>query len=645
MQNQTQFAQHRPLDVICLGRLAIDLYAKQLGARLEDATSFARYLGGSSANIAFGTARLGLKSAMLSRVGDEHMGRYLLDTLTQEGCDVSQVKTDPDRLTALVLLGIKDRDTFPLIFYRENCADMALEEADIDPEFIASSKALLITGTHFSTQKVKAASVKALEIARANNVRTILDIDYRPVLWGLTSRGNGEERFVASDGVSAHLQKVLPLFDLIVGTEEEFLIAGGKPDLLGCLHTVRHLAPGAVLVVKRGPLGCAVIPGDIPEHIDLAFSVKGARVEVMNVLGAGDAFLSGFLSGWINGQDYGTCCRRANACGALVVSRHGCSPAMPTSAELDYFLSLENTPVRPWEDATLARLHRVSIKRKQWSNLCVFAFDHRPQFFELAQQNGVPESRISQLKSLLVKAVAETEEANHLQGRIGILVDDRYGEDAMYAATGRGWWIGRPVELPGSNPLEFEHGRTQAARLESWPQEHIIKCLVQYHPDDTVENRLEQEAQVRAMYDAAQASGHELLLEVIPSKKLPQHPDTVLRALKRFYNLGIYPEWWKLESMSASQWEGIDSLIEERDPYCRGVVLLGLNAPVDVLRKGFEEARHSRTCQGFMVGRTLFQEPSLRWLSGSIDDAGLVAEARRNFEALIDIWQAQRARG
>ena len=113
MQNTTRFASGRDRDLVCLGRLAVDLYAQQLGAPLEDAASFAKYLGGSSANIAFGAARLGLKSAMLSRVGDEQMGRFLLKTLSAEGCDVSQVRVDPERLTALTLLGIKDRDTFP----------------------------------------------------------------------------------------------------------------------------------------------------------------------------------------------------------------------------------------------------------------------------------------------------------------------------------------------------------------------------------------------------------------------------------------------------------------------------------------------------------------------------------------------------
>ncbi len=185
---------------------AVDFYAQQIGARLEDVASFAKYLGGSSANTAFGCARLGLKAAMAARVGDDAMGRFLTETLAREGCDVSHVSVDPTRLTAAVVLGIKDRDTFPLIFYRENCADMAVTEDDVAEDFLAQSKALLITGTHFSTPHVHRVSTTALERARRNDVRTVLDIDYRPVLWGLTKRGDGETRFIASDTVTAHLQ-------------------------------------------------------------------------------------------------------------------------------------------------------------------------------------------------------------------------------------------------------------------------------------------------------------------------------------------------------------------------------------------------------------------------------------------------------
>ncbi|MGV2289179.1 5-dehydro-2-deoxygluconokinase [Trinickia sp. YCB016] len=640
----SRFAAGRERDIICLGRLAVDLYAQQVGARLEDVTSFAKYLGGSSANIAFGCARLGLKSSMLTRVGNDHMGRFLTETLEKEGCDVSHTRIDRDRLTALVLLGLEDRDTFPLVFYRENCADMAVDEADFDEAFIASSKALLITGTHFSTEQVNRTSRRALEYARRNNVRTVLDIDYRPVLWGLTGKADGETRFVANESVTAHLQRILPLFDLVIGTEEEFRIAGGKHELIDALAMVRAVT-SATLVVKRGPLGCSIIEGAVPASIDDAPIHGGVQVEVLNVLGAGDAFASGFLSGWLRDQSLEDCARAANASGALVVSRHGCAPAMPTPAELDYFLSAAAADPqrmrRPDKDATLARLHRVTPARKQWDEVLGFAFDHRNQFFELAQQTGASESRIETLKGLFVEAVAQTEAALGLQGRIGVLIDDRYGQDALNAATGRGWWIGRPVELPGSAPLEFDHGRSIGTSLISWPQEHVVKCLVYYHPDDPTEQRLEQEAQLRALYDATQASGHELLLEVIPPKRadLPSEPDTVFRALKRLYNIGIYPEWWKLAPLEAAQWQAVDALIAERDPYCRGVVLLGLSAPAEQLMEGFGAAAASQSCKGFTVGRTIHHEPSRAWLAGEIGDAELIANVRKTFETLIAAWR------
>jgi 5-dehydro-2-deoxygluconokinase len=644
----SRFAPGRIRDIICLGRLAVDLYAEQIGARLEDVTSFAKYLGGSSANIAFGCARLGLASAMLSRVGNDHMGRFLTETLTREGCDASHTRIDPNRLTALVLLGIKDRDTFPLLFYRENCADMALDESDFDEAFIASSKALLITGTHFSTERVHRASRHALDYARRNQVRTVLDIDYRPVLWGLTDKADGETRFVASDTVTAHLQHILPLFDLVIGTEEEFRIAGGKHELVDALANVRAVT-SATLVVKRGPLGCTIVDGNVPASIDEAPTYRGVEVEVLNVLGAGDAFASGFLSEWLRDAPLERCAQTGNICGALVVSRHACAPAMPTPAELDYYrAAAARDPAlmrRPELDATLAHLHRVSRKRPARDEVLGFAFDHRNQFFELAQQTGASEARISQLKQLFVEAVAQTERALALEGHIGVLIDDRYGQDALNAATGRGWWVGRPVELPCSMPLVFEHGRSIGTTLANWPREHVVKCLVHFHPDQAVEARIEQEAQLRALYDAVQASGHELLLEVILPQcpPLSEAPDRIYRALKRLYNLGIEPEWWKLAPMDRLQWQAVDSLIAKRDPYCRGVVLLGLAAGVDELKEGFLAAATSRTCKGFTVGRTIFHEPSRAWLSGAIDDSQLVASVRGTFETLIGAWRDARS--
>jgi len=643
---QTRFASGRPLDVVCLGRLGVDLYAQQVGARLEDVSSFAKYLGGSSANIAFGTARLGVKSAMLTRVGNDHGGRFLVESLAREGCDVSGIKVDAERLTAMVVLGIKDRETFPLVFYRENCADMALSAEDISEAQIASSKALLITGTHFSTDQVFKASSQALDYAEKHNVKRVLDIDYRPVLWGLTGKADGETRFVASQNVSQHVQRILPRFDLIVGTEEEFLIAGGSTDLLSALRNVRELS-AATLVVKLGPQGCTVIHGAIPSRLEDGAIYPGVRVEVLNVLGAGDAFMSGFLKGWLNDESDERCCQLANACGGLVVSRHACAPAMPTLAELDYLFSSPVPITRPDQDVVLQRLHQVSVPRKEWKQLFIFAFDHRGQLVELAQKAGRDLSCLGQLKQLFIQAVERVEadlEKRGIQADVGLLADQRFGQDALNAATGRDWWIARPVEVQGSRPLAFEHGRSVGSNLVAWPKEQIIKCLVQYHPDDEPMLRLEQEAQLMGLYQASQASGHELLLEVIPPKDHPStHPDVIYRSLKRLYNLGIYPAWWKIETQPAEVWEKLDALIQERDPYCRGVVLLGLNAPAETLAAGFREASKSTTCRGFAVGRTIFHEPSRAWLEGEIDDAGLISRVQSTFGFLIESWREARA--
>ena len=190
----------KALDIICLGRAAVDFYGDQVGSRLEDMGSFSKYLGGSSCNIAYGCSRLGLKSAMLTRVGDEHMGRFVRKELQRVGVDVSRVVTDKERLTGLVVLGIKDQDTFPLIFYRNDCADMALSTEDFTPEFIAAAEALLITGTHFSTENTYNTSMTAIKYAKQAGVKVVVDIDYRPVLWGLTSLGDGETRFISSEG-------------------------------------------------------------------------------------------------------------------------------------------------------------------------------------------------------------------------------------------------------------------------------------------------------------------------------------------------------------------------------------------------------------------------------------------------------------
>src|SRR5690606_32686588 len=173
------------LDVIAIGRSSVDLYGQQIGTRLEDVGSFAKSVGGCPANIAVGTARLGLRSALVTRVGAEQMGGFIKEQLGREGVETAGIVTDADRLTALGLLSVEAEGVSPMIFYRTDCADMALNEGDIDESFIRRAGAICVTGTHFSAPGPAAAQRKAIRLAKQHGLRVVFDIDYRPNLWGL----------------------------------------------------------------------------------------------------------------------------------------------------------------------------------------------------------------------------------------------------------------------------------------------------------------------------------------------------------------------------------------------------------------------------------------------------------------------------
>lgn len=630
-------AKKKNLDLICMGRVAVDFYGQQIGARLEDMGSFSKYLGGSSGNVAYGTARQGLKSSMFARVGDEHMGRFLKEELDAVGVDTSHLITDKERLTALVVLGIKDTETFPLIFYRDNCADMAISPEDVCEEYIASARCLAITGTHLSNPQTREAVLTALKYARRNGVKTALDIDYRPILWGLTSLGDGETRFIACDSVTEQLKGVLHLFDLVVGTEEEFHIAGGSTDTIAALRSVRSVSQ-AELVCKRGPLGCSVFTDNIPKNLDHGITIEGVRVDVLNVLGAGDAFMSGLLRGYLSGEGWEKSCAYANACGALVVSRHGCAPAMPSKEELDNYLERASQVPRPDLDAELNHLHRVTTRRKQWHELCVLAFDHRSQLVDMANEFNADLSRIPVLKELIFKASQEVTKEANLIGKAGILSDSRFGQSVLNEATGSGCWIGRPIELPGSRPLVLEHGNI-GSQLMTWPLEHVVKCLVFCHPDDNSDMQTMQERTVKEVYDACCQSGHDLLLEVILPKDMSHSDAHYVQLLARFYEIGVKPDWWKLPPLSEKSWLAISASIEANDRHCRGVVLLGLDAPAEQLKAGFDTASTCSWVKGFAVGRTIFSEPSRLWLADDIDDTTLIEQIKSNYHSIIQAWQ------
>ena len=625
------------LDVITIGRSSVDLYGQQIGGRLEDMASFAKSVGGSPTNTAIGAARLGLKAGVITRVGDEHMGRFIREQLVREGVAVDGVVTDPGRLTALVVLGVRDERAQPHIFYRADCADMALCEDDIDEAYVQSAGAVLVSGTHFSTPTVEAASHKAIRAAKTAGRKVVFDVDYRPNLWGLAGHDAGEKRYIRSDAVTRRLDAVVSQVDLIVGTEEELTIVGGGQTMLDSVRRIRALTP-ATIVLKQGPMGCLVYPGAIPETLEDGIRGSGFPVDVYNTLGAGDAFMAGFLRGWLKDEPVEVTCSWANACGAIAVSRLLCSPEYPTFDELRFFLDHKRPTRVLRHDVELNNVHWVETRRPQPETLMALAIDHRSQLEAIADRVGGSREKIGRFKELAVAATARVADG---RPGFGMLLDGTHGVKALASAAGFPFWIGRPVEQPGSRPLEFEGGGDLGSHLIEWPVIQTVKCLCFYHPDDPADLKARQERELLRVYDAARTVGRELMIEIIAGKNGPLAEDTATRVLERLYQLGMRPDWWKLEPQaSAAAWRSIERTIAAYDAQCRGVVLLGLEAPEAELVRSFAIAAGNERVKGFAVGRTIFGEAAAAWLAGRIDDEAAIDDMATRFQHLVAAWRS-----
>jgi 5-dehydro-2-deoxygluconokinase len=307
-------------DVLAMGRSSIDLYAHQIGVPITDVTSFDAYVGGCPTNISVGVRRLGLRSALLTAVGDDQVGEFVLAFLEREGVDTRFVPRKAGRRTSAVILTIQPPDRFPLTFYREGCADRELTPQDVERAPVSEADVVVLTGTGLSHEPSRAATLLAATRAKAAGRQVFVDLDYRPDQWCSRSE------------YAAALHHLLPAATIVVGTEEEVAAAADREDPGQAISSLLGSSPQA-LVVKRGARGASVyVPGgdrrDVPPF----------PVEVLNVLGAGDAFASGLIAGWRRGWPLDRAVRMGNAAGAIVVTRHGCANFMPTAGELDAFV-------------------------------------------------------------------------------------------------------------------------------------------------------------------------------------------------------------------------------------------------------------------------------------------------------------------
>ena len=619
-----------------MGRVSVDLYGQQVGTRLEDVASFAKAVGGCPANIAIGAARLGLKSALLSRVGDEPMGHFVREQLAREGVDTRALVVDPQRLTSLVLLSVRDQRTFPLIFYRENCADGALCEDDVAEDFVASATALLVTGTHFSLPQGAKAQRKAIDIKKTHGGKVILDIDYRPNLWGIGGHDAGESRYARSERVTTTLAAVLPDCDLIVGTEEELHVAAGIEDTLAAVRRIRRMS-NAVIVCKRGAQGCIVFAGRAPDHLEDGVAARGREVEIYNVLGAGDAFLAGYLSGYLRDEPHEVSARLGNACGALAVSRLLCSSEFPTLTELNHYLVHGSSHRALRKDASLNHLHWVTTRPREPRQL--FAMAMHEQEAE-GQPAAMSPERLARLHELQRAAAGCAQEG---RGCSAVLLAATDEAGALAGGQPPGLWLAKAVQRSGPGVLEFE-AASIATQLNGWPALLNVACSLTCHPDDPQQLREAQERNLQRLQAACRAQQRELLLAVTIGRRASSSALHLATVLSRLYELDIRPDWWQLEAQAdLPAWQQCAASITAGDEFCRGV-LVSLDAPPEEARRQLALAACSPIVRGFAVRRTITADAGAAWLAGELSDEALIQEMVARLRSLTAVWSSARDR-
>ncbi|WEA44879.1 5-dehydro-2-deoxygluconokinase [Priestia aryabhattai] len=324
--NPLVFKENRDLDFIAVGRLCIDLNANETQRPMEETKTFTKYVGGSPANIAIGAARLGLKTGFIGKVSDDQMGRFITDYLQTNKINTDSIVIDnTGAVTGLAFTEIKSPTDCSILMYRGNVADLKLSPTEVSEEYIKQSKALLISGTALAQSPSREAVFLALEHARKHEVVVFFDIDYRPYTWESEAE------------TAVYFNLAAEKSDVIIGTREEFdmmeklLNYEESNDQVTAERWFSHHAQ--IVVIKHGGEGSIAYTRDGESHRGGIFKTK-----VLKTFGAGDSYASAFIYGLMQGLEIPQAMRLGGASASIVISKHSCSDAMPTSDELLNFM-------------------------------------------------------------------------------------------------------------------------------------------------------------------------------------------------------------------------------------------------------------------------------------------------------------------
>nr|MCS5552099.1 PfkB family carbohydrate kinase [SAR324 cluster bacterium] len=396
----------------------------------------------------------------------------------------------------------------------------------------------------------------------------------------------------------------------------------------------------AIVVLKRGAEGCMVYSADSPSPV----SARSFKIEVLNVLGAGDSFMSGFLRGWLRNESLENCALYGNACGALVVTRHGCSPSSPSFAEVEHFIRNFDKVPNLAHHPKMNQLHsRTEFGKPRNRELLILVFDHKTQFEESCRTGNLPQEKILRFKELVHQgfhAVSQNIKDNNL----AILIDPKYGKKILNDSSDFNYTVGVPIEDEGIFPLNWLCEGSLYQHLLERPSTWFVKVLFRFHTKMNPEDKKSQLTQLRKLSGVCSELKRKLMVELIIPEDFSQEDASTVNevalteAIDEVYKEGIYPYWWKINALDSKEnWVKLNEIMDENDPEA-GVIFQCNYSQIEKLPAWLGAARSNFQRCGLAVGQSIFSEPWEKYINGNAYDAEVISEIAERFQKLLKVW-------
>lgn len=598
------------VEILSLGRTYVNLESEQIGCSLKTAQSFKKAISGTVTLVSIGLARLGRYCALLSKIGSDLLGEYIKETLAAEKIDPTLLLTDPSHAT---LIGLNNT-----AFY-EHHSLLELQENDIDPKMIGHAKALFLTTELFFDKTSQPAARKAIIAAKDNQTKIILALELWPTL-GHTCPS------------SQSLETILPFCNLIFGYEEEFQAFANTRNTYKALIHLRKLTD-ATIVIK-----CAkesyVFEDAITDHWKLL--PRHAQLDLTQFASLHEyaAFIAGFIDVWLKREPPANALKQAILCQQL-------TETTPQHLGLPTEKMLRHKELKEKKPAYFKHLHYTSTRHISATPQCLLSFGYHSQWQKIASSFNASEDMIQKAKALIMQSLCSL---NEQQTPIGLIVDENPGNELIRIPIPSQAMFARSIELENEIPLRFATTQDFSHTLLKWPSEHIAKISITYHPDDKYVTRAEQEAMLLSLYQACHDTNHALLVDIITlSTNSLITASTLSHIMQRFYELGIYPDWWQFASPADQRsWDSIHRVIEDHDPDCLGVFIQMPTIAIDQINIILDQIIKQPLCKGVVIGKTLIQPALEQWLSQKIADHIFIEQIKPLFQQITALWQSKK---